>query len=126
MLPDELRAKEGKELEIVKKNPQEAKIELSQPSKDKPAKPAKPPFWSRLFSRKAPKPPVIPATKPVPLIRKEEEKKPPVMPVYKAPVVSAPKPPAFQPFQPLAPKPAPTPPPAPRPILSAKPAEIKP
>jgi len=55
LLPDELREKEQKELESVRKKPKVFKIEMSSPQKEKvkqPLKASRPSFFSRLFSRK--------------------------------------------------------------------------
>jgi len=52
LLPDELRGKEGKELENVRKNIREEKIEMVMPSKNKPSVSVRPSFFSRLFGSK--------------------------------------------------------------------------
>ena len=57
LLPDDLREKEGREIESAKKKPRVFQIDMSHPAKEKMAVPFKTPpklsLFGRLFSRKA-------------------------------------------------------------------------
>lgn len=55
LLPDELRQKEQRELESVRKKPKVFNIEMSRPQKEEvkqPLRTSQPSFFTRLFSKK--------------------------------------------------------------------------